>query len=217
MAHWDEDSAQLRRNLRAVESMALVHARERLPITLDALLAWHARMMEGLDIPRASIPARPDGTRPSAKDFFGRLRGSSGLEHVDVEVRPGGPACAPPWEVADACREFMTNLQQECKELDARIARGSAPHDLDDLQDVIEVVAWAHNEWIRIHPFGNGNGRTARLLANTLLVRYGLPRLFELRPRPADGYAMAADRGMNDDDEPLERLIRWWLLQRWGA
>ena len=31
---------------------------------------------------------------------------------------------------------------------------------------VVRLAAWAHGEWVRIHPFANGNGRTARLLTN---------------------------------------------------
>lgn len=34
------------------------------------------------------------------------------------------------------------------------------------------------------HPFANGDGRTARLWANSLAMRYGLPPFVRLRPRP---------------------------------
>lgn len=39
---------------------------------------------------------------------------------------------------------------------------------------VIELAAWAHCEVVGIHPFRDGNGRTARLLADLILTRYGL-------------------------------------------
>lgn len=37
----------------------------------------------------------------------------------------------------------------------------------------VALAAWAHCEFVRIHPFQNGNGRIARLLLNALLVRGG--------------------------------------------
>ena len=36
-------------------------------------------------------------------------------------------------------------------------------------------LAQSHWSFLRIHPFGDGNGRTARLLANYVLLRQGLP------------------------------------------
>ncbi|MBA3815953.1 MAG: Fic family protein [Parachlamydiaceae bacterium] len=42
-------------------------------------------------------------------------------------------------------------------------------------QDIhpVALAAWAHCELVGIHPFGDANGRSARLLMNTLLVRGG--------------------------------------------
>ena len=34
----------------------------------------------------------------------------------------------------------------------------------------IELVAWTHAEFVRIHPFIDGNGRTSRLLMNYQLM-----------------------------------------------
>jgi hypothetical protein len=48
---------------------------------------------------------------------------------------------------------------------------------------VIDLCAWVHAEWVRIHPFANGNGLTARLWANSLAVRYGLPPFIRFAPK----------------------------------
>lgn len=39
----------------------------------------------------------------------------------------------------------------------------------------IELAAYAHHELVRIHPFVDGNGRTARLLCNLILISKGYP------------------------------------------
>jgi Fic/DOC family len=71
------------------------------------------------------------------------------------------------------------------------------------LQAVLELCTWARAEWVRIHPLANGNGRTARLLANCLAMRYGLPAFVRPRPRPdADEYGWASERAMHDDWKP---------------
>lgn len=38
----------------------------------------------------------------------------------------------------------------------------------------IELAAWSHAEFVRIHPFSDGNGRTARLIMNYQLMSAGL-------------------------------------------
>ncbi len=47
--------------------------------------------------------------------------------------------------------------------------------DLSIRQDLnpIELAAWTHAEFVRIHPFPDGNGRTARLIMNYQLMAQG--------------------------------------------
>jgi len=40
---------------------------------------------------------------------------------------------------------------------------------------VAELAAWAHYKIVHIHPFIDGNGRTARLLMNLILIQNGYP------------------------------------------
>lgn len=47
----------------------------------------------------------------------------------------------------------------------------------DTKTKAINVYAWAHLSFVRIHPFFDGNGRVARLLANLPLLRCGQPPL----------------------------------------
>jgi Fic family protein len=48
----------------------------------------------------------------------------------------------------------------------------------------IELAAWTHAEFVRIHPFVDGNGRTSRLLMNYHLLSQGfLPVSIEKEDR----------------------------------
>ncbi len=40
-------------------------------------------------------------------------------------------------------------------------------------ENVIELAAWTHAEFVRIHPFADGNGRTSRLIMNYQLMVNG--------------------------------------------
>jgi Fic family protein len=90
--------------------------------------------------------------------------------------------------------------------------------DPDQLSAIIDLAAWAHAEWVRIHPFANGNGRTARLWANSILMRYGLPAFIRLRPRPNTGYAAAGASAMQGDWKPtaavFQRLLDLFLNEQ---
>jgi Fic family protein len=76
------------------------------------------------------------------------------------------------------------------------------------------LLARAHHEFIRIHPFDDGNGRVVRLLLNYVLLRAGLlPIVVKSLDRQAYLAAIAlADAG---ELEPLatyfETLIAWSL------
>ena len=50
----------------------------------------------------------------------------------------------------------------------ARPSGGDAPHPLD-------VTLQFHLDYVLIHPFYDGNGRTARILSNLLLISFGYP------------------------------------------
>jgi Fic family protein len=44
-----------------------------------------------------------------------------------------------------------------------------------DKLSVVELAAWVHYKIVYIHPFIDGNGRTARLLMNLILIQHGYP------------------------------------------
>jgi Fic family protein len=140
--------------------------------------------------------------------WIGQFRGEAGLETIEVDI--GRHDGTPARQVATELDHFVDHLEPVISRLDKAIA----PHaDLtaDQLNAVLKVCAWAHSEWVRIHPFANGNGRTARLLANAIALRYGLPPFVQLRPRPNHGYGHAAEASMRGDHGPLTIAFRRML------
>lgn len=63
----------------------------------------------------------------------------------------------PPDQLKDAMREFVNELKDK---MAALFAKQVSP---------VEVAAWAHKQIGEIHPFGDGNGRLARILMNAIL------------------------------------------------
>jgi hypothetical protein len=100
-------------------------------------------------------------------------------------------------DVDGAVADFVQRLNTALGVLDGAVPAGTHPTTADVLREVVAVSAIAHGEWVRIHPFANGNGRTARLLAGHIALRYGLPLFVTLKSRPADvAYARAAKASM---------------------
>ncbi|MBT4174347.1 Fic family protein [archaeon] len=62
----------------------------------------------------------------------------------------------PPYKVHSEMKDFVKDLQKNLMKYNP-----------------IELAAYAHHEFVRIHPFVDGNGRVARLLCNLVLVSKG--------------------------------------------
>jgi Fic family protein len=68
------------------------------------------------------------------------------------------------------------------------------------------VAAIAHYEFVRIHPFDDGNGRGARILMNLVLIRSGFPPCVVRREQRA-AYLEALRRADAGDREPFASFI----------
>ena len=194
MPNWDEDSPQLRHNLAQVLKGILSAAEKREKPTLETARVWHTALMRGLNVPN-----------PQA---IGAFRGEPGLEKIQARV--GSNYGVNSVSVAAELKRFEAKLQELVAELDARAPLGREL-DADHLAAILDLCAWAHAVWVRIHPFANGNGRVARLWANYLAVRYGLPPFVRLRPRPNAGYEKAAAQAMHRNWKPTAIVFRLLL------
>lgn len=88
----------------------------------------------------------------------------------NYNVRITGAGFTPPdWtEVRNNMKWFMSDFEAKKSALNS-----------------IELAAFVHAEFVRIHPFQDGNGRTARLLLNFMLMKAGYqPVIIEAKDRP---------------------------------
>jgi hypothetical protein len=188
---WDEDSTRLRENLTRVLEKIHQGAEQRETPTLEATKGWQTHLLAGLKVPDSR--------------FVGAFRGEPGLKRLQVKV--GANYGVESGNVARELKRFEARLQTLVAELDALLPTGQEP-DADQLAAIVDLCAWAHAEWVRIHPFANVNGRTARLWANSLAMRYGLPPFILLRPRPDAGYADAGAKAMQGEWKPAAVVFR---------
>ena len=156
------------------------------------VLGWHSTLYAGCAVPVAG--------------YVGHFRGDvtvPGLVGYEAAVGPvqrdGYPEKLGVWsqDVEMAVTAFLGQLAHAVDQLDAAIPPGIRPTTVDQLHGVVRLTAVVHGEWVRIHPFANGNGRTARVWAAWIALRYGLPIYVSLKPRPSDtAYAQVGKASM---------------------
>jgi Fic family protein len=119
-------------------------------------------------------------------------------QYRQLPVRIAGAAHEPPpaWEVPARMTDWADWLA-------AQVSAGAEP---------VELAAVAHHRLVSIHPFLDGNGRTARLVMNLVLLRAGYPPAIIARANRAQYYgALAAadrgQRGLPSADAPLANLV----------
>ena len=80
----------------------------------------------------------------------------------------------------------------------------------EKVQDHIDCLTFAHYEFIRIHPFTNGNGRTGRILMNIVALKFGYkpPELYYREGDSRKTYIDAMKFADSGNFEPLTTLIR---------
>jgi fido (protein-threonine AMPylation protein) len=188
-------------------------ARDQLERVLKGVIADDCRMLPSEEMAKAWHRALFDGLVPHP-DYLGGFR--------DVEktawclqghhVRVGGIRGVPCERVLEALATFFKNSRSRIVALDRRWQEGQDEVSVDDIDEVVELAAWAHGEWVRIHPFANGNGRTARLWANYVFRRYGLLPIVVVKLRPDEPYGIAARASMELGTHALMKQLFWELL-----
>lgn len=65
------------------------------------------------------------------------------------------------------------------------------------------IAAWVHHAFSIIHPFQDGNGRLARLLASLIFIKFGFFPLTVLREEAKDVYIKSLEAADNGNPQPL--------------
>jgi Fic family protein len=114
------------------------------------------------------------------------------------DIHPFAKGMRPPdWPlVPSLMQEWVQDVRGTAQRAAASEGSGSLPEDL----------ARIHNEFERVHPFIDGNGRTGRLVMNLVLVRLGYPPVIILKRQRAN-YLAAMQRADDGDYGALGELI----------
>lgn len=147
-----------------------------------------------------------------------RGEGPASSQLATANVRIGWHLGAPPTDVGSMVAAAFQQLNAELDTLDRRVAAGQTL--ATTYPDVLRVAARIHGEWVRIHPFVDHNGSTARLLCLAVGLRYGVPFKLPGKPRTelmADGllpdYERAADNQMLGDDALMVQVLHQLVQQ----
>jgi Fic family protein len=147
-------------------------------------------------------PITPFHVRQMHRIVLTRIDDESAGQYRTLQVRIAGSSHQPPesWEVPRLMDKWSDWL---------RISEELHP---------VERAALAHHHLTSIHPFIDGNGRTARLVMNLLLLRDGYPPTIILRENRRQYYSVLAeaDRGraaplVNFVARAVERSLNLYL------
>ena len=177
--------AQLITELRAT-------APARLLPTCEELCRWHALLYVGCEVPVAGYAGHFRGD-PTVPELIGYEVG------LGARLKDGNLEKMGVWahRVSNEMNAVLAGLSAVFAELDTRLPVGKSPSTADQILEVISFAALAHGEFLRVHPFANGNGRIARLLVAFICLRYGLPMFLHIKPRPeSDDYIRASRDSM---------------------
>jgi hypothetical protein len=188
-----EDIQRRTANLKGVLGKLIKHALSTGPLDASRVAQWHKDLLSGLSY-------ATDVT------WLGAYRGSDHPNLENLGVRVGTVCGVSPHQVNEALVDFFEGLTARMSTLEVTI-----PVDRDksktQLRQIAELAGWAHGEWVRIHPFANGNGRTARLIANWVLSRFRLGPLVGVRPRPGHPYGPAGAASMRGDHRLIIQFV----------
>ncbi len=193
---WNDDDprdlAVIEQNLRSVLRRIVDRAPRREPPSVGMAQTWHQRVYLDVPLPVSYYAGGLRGADPNLPELLGY--------EVAVGSNPGVPSRYVPQEL----ERFERLMKLAVDRLDPLIQVDDKPTKSGALHSVLTLCAISHGEWVRIHPFANGNGKTARLWANWCALRYGLPPFVRLRPRPAgDAYALGAADSMRGDHRAM--------------
>lgn len=195
---WNDDSpddpARIQQNAAAlIRSIAHeAHDWSTVPGAAE-VLKWHTRLYdEDCRVPVAGYIGHFRGD-PTVRELVGYEVGVGRLQPDGLTEKVGVYSK----DLAVAIPALVAQIQAGIRRLDSALEPGVHPATSEAVEAVVLLAARVHGEWVRLHPFANGNGRTARVWANFIALRYSLPAFVLVRPRPAaTAYARVSNASM---------------------
>lgn len=169
----------------------------------------------------ASCNTRPShqqlftGLTPNHHPYYaGNYRGehSHCLVHYFVKVSGDPRVGVDPICVMQAMRYIVQAIGDGVEALDR--AFGASDEELPRKYKIDYIVKFSTRilvEFLRVHPYANGNGHMGRFIVFGLLARYGLwPKTWPLDSSPSYGKQIMSYR--NGNHKPLEEFVHKALL-----
>ncbi len=93
--------------------------------------------------------------------------------HAQIGQDKDAIGTTPAMEVEESVNQVIDKIMNNLAPCESQLQKGESLSD-EMLKKVIATSAMAYQLLISIHPFSDGNGRTCRMFANYILMRYGL-------------------------------------------
>ena len=114
---------------------------------------------------------------------------------------------------------FAAQIPKLMKELEEGPLRRQTPCVFGSRERIVQALAEVHVEFLLIHPFREGNGRLARLLATLMALQAGLPPLDfrSIKGKGKQEYFTAVRAGMVRNYKPMEKVFSAVLRRTLGT
>lgn len=115
----------------------------------------------------------------------------TGGVYRNVEVRISGAKHKPPVpsEMYQQIKNFYADMPYKVKE------------------NAIEFAAWTHAEFVKIHPFVDGNGRTSRMIMNYQLLASGFLPVSIAKENRLEYFEVLEEYAVEGDLNPFANMI----------
>jgi len=131
--------------------------------------------------------------------FLGHIYSWAGTYRT-VNLTKGGFPFATAMAIPRAMQEFERTILQP-----------NTPCRGRTLQQVAALIAGVHAELLLIHPYREGNGRTARLLATLMAYQAGMPGIdfwfIGSRGKEFQGYVRAIQHAIHTNYKPMQSIV----------
>lgn len=153
-----------------------------------------------LSVARSEEPITESTIQKLHRLFYEGIDSENAGKYRDIQVYISGTDYIPPApeDVPRLMEHFIQQMEYSEKQFHP-----------------IEFAALCHKRLVDIHPFTDGNGRTARLLMNILLIRagYGIVSISPVLRLDYIQALMASQKPDNPDTDPFVKLITECVIE----